>query len=226
MKFKKTLVSFLLLFSVISLCVIFNLSQSVENESLDVFYFGEYEIDGNLDNGKEKIPWRVIPIDEKSVIIISNIVIDCMPYDDNPENADWNSCSLNSWLNTTFYAQAFNEDEKKMILSFKIKDKTVCADFASASDKRIFILNSEEITRFFPIFSDRVVLASIYSCQNGVLANSDNAVWWWVRCDDVGTHSVPIVDYQGDIITMSSSRANKADIEFYGIRPAFFLRKA
>ena len=78
--------------------------------------FGEYEQDGNLDNGSEPIEWVVVDKHENMALIVSKYVLDCQPYNTTDEEVTWENSSLRKWLNNDFLNTAFSEEDKKCIL--------------------------------------------------------------------------------------------------------------
>ena len=81
----------------------------------DILLFGNYEQDGNFDNGPEPIEWIVINKSEDDILLFSRYVLDLRKFDEEGVNIYWNDCSLRKWLNDTFYNMVFSEDNKKII---------------------------------------------------------------------------------------------------------------
>ncbi len=82
----------------------------------DLFYFGSYEQDEVKENGTETITWLVLEADEHYALIISLYGLDAVLYQSGYEDVDWESCELRSWMNDTFYEDAFTQEEKGVIL--------------------------------------------------------------------------------------------------------------
>lgn len=83
----------------------------------DTITLGAYEQDNDLNNGSESIEWLVLDEKEDSYILLSNYILDVMPYNYLPGPVEWKECTLRSWLNNEFVNQAFSQDEKNMIIS-------------------------------------------------------------------------------------------------------------
>lgn len=107
----------------------------------DTIMFGEYEQDGNYENGKEPIEWIVIAQDDSRRLLVSKYILDYLAYEEeytkfegyaegntfhvtniikkNPNNPNlpWDICSLRSWLNNDFYSSSFSADERRKILN-------------------------------------------------------------------------------------------------------------
>ncbi len=95
-------------------------SDSINTENLYVggqVYFGRYEQDNNLKNGKEKILWDVIEEDEVSYRLMSHFILFNDRYDTTHggkhEFIDSSICQV---LNNDFYNTAFTEKEQEQIV--------------------------------------------------------------------------------------------------------------
>ena len=53
----------------------------IENAEIgDSIYFGDYEQDGDTENGKEMIEWIVLDEQEGSILVISKFALDAMAF--------------------------------------------------------------------------------------------------------------------------------------------------
>lgn len=86
-------------------------------------FFGQYEQDGNEANGNEEIEWIVIGKEGKALQLLSRKLLDVMPYNDTQTSVTWETCSLRTWLNSSFYDDAFDETEKGKILETVVSTK-------------------------------------------------------------------------------------------------------
>ena len=97
-----------------------------ELQLFNVIEFGQYEQDGNLENGPEPIEWIVLKIEEKKILLISRYGLDAIQFHnktipwDNPVN--WKMSSIRKWLNQDFYEKAFSVLEKEYIESICINN--------------------------------------------------------------------------------------------------------
>ena len=86
------------------------------NSQWDCVYFGNYY--QNDAKKKQPIKWRVLSVNGDDVFMISNRSLDYQKYSENlSENSNdvWEKSSLRSWLNTTFFKEAFNATEQAAI---------------------------------------------------------------------------------------------------------------
>ena len=70
----------------------------------DIIQFGEYEQDGNPDNGAEPIDWKVLSIDGDEALVLS------------VKGLEKTSRYSGEWLESVFYEDAFNGYEKQQIV--------------------------------------------------------------------------------------------------------------
>ena len=67
--------------------------------------FGSYEY--------EPVTWMVLSSDENYTKLMSEYVINCMPFDD--KNTEWSTSDVRAWLNDSFAYEAFSAEERAMI---------------------------------------------------------------------------------------------------------------
>ena len=84
--------------------------------------FGTYEQDNNRKNGQEPIEWLVLENNGESLFVISKYVLDGQLYSNSytqytwqPYPVTWETCSLRTWLNSTFLTTAFTPGEQDRI---------------------------------------------------------------------------------------------------------------
>lgn len=93
------------------------------SDQMDGIFFGNYYSKAYGTNEKEPIEWLILEKNKDSVLLISKYILDHMPYDNRPydeylDNFDcnWEDSLVRRWLNTKFYAEAFDDIEKELIL--------------------------------------------------------------------------------------------------------------
>lgn len=87
----------------------------------DTVIFGQYEQDGNLDNGSEPIAWLVLDVQGGKALLMSRYALDCLPFHDEKTDAAWNQSALNAWLQADFHA-AFTDAEWAAIAPVTLAD--------------------------------------------------------------------------------------------------------
>lgn len=85
----------------------------------DCIWFGNYYQSNSTT--KEPIKWRVLKVSGNDAFIISDKNLDCQPYNMSNEDVTWETCSLRTWLNTSFYNKAFNESERNAIFTTHVQ---------------------------------------------------------------------------------------------------------
>ena len=105
------------------------------NSQWDCVYFGNYY--QNDAKKKQPIKWRVLSVNGDDVFMISNRSLDYQKYSENlSENSNdvWEKSSLRSWLNTTFFKEAFNATEQAAIKN------------SSETNDKLFLLSATEMS--------------------------------------------------------------------------------
>lgn len=81
----------------------------------DYVFFGSYEQDNSVSNGKERIEWLVVDIQEGKALLLSKYALDCQPLFTGNSYSSWKNCSLREWLNNDFLNTAFTDGEQELI---------------------------------------------------------------------------------------------------------------
>ncbi len=153
---------------------------------------GTYEQDGNTSNGKEPIEWRVLYSDENRKLLISRNILDgdytnqenyWEEHQDtcSTEERTWETCYNRMWLNSTFFNEAFSEEEKSRILITEVinDDKTITDGVSihslkggNTTEDRIFLLSEEEVENYFWGIADRICIPTQYAFERGCSTSS------------------------------------------------------
>ena len=170
----------------------------------DSFFFGNYEQDNDLSNGKERIEWIILKKEDTRILAISKYVLDgksynndehillnC-PYDYNSSILEyiewvlaWKTSSLRKWLNTTFVNEAFNSKEQSIIYKQRLDQNNKRDEVLFDS---VFLLNADEAKEYFHSSSERMCYPTKYAIGQGAypdpaVAASDN-----IGCDAIDSH--------------------------------------
>ena len=99
----------------------------------DIIYFGAYPQRAGEPNGRPRLAWRVLDVGKDGTLtLITDKIIDIVPFNLNDADGnEWSHSNLRAWLNSKggsnasgdtegFYNMAFNEMEKKQILTSKV----------------------------------------------------------------------------------------------------------
>ena len=96
----------------------------------------------------EPIRWRIIEINGDEIMLLSDKLLDCVPYNRVSEAVSWQDSYLRQFLNNEFYDQAFSDEEKEAIIEKQINNNpnraygTSCGN--TTADK-VFVLSEEEV---------------------------------------------------------------------------------
>lgn len=200
----------------------------------DTILFGDYEQDGNTENGKEMIEWIVLDKQEGSILVVSKYAIEASRFNSGSEEIYWENCSLRSWLNGRFPDNAFTKEKPSAVLQTPLNNfrypeteegETVDADevipIEYETRDKIFLLSVEEVEQYYPEESARICKATEYAIENGVAANADDDCSWWLR--DPGEPYEKMSSYVSGSTGIISSSMYEIVL---GIRPAMWLKIA
>lgn len=192
--------------------------------------FGKYRF-GNYTVMKP-IKWRVLALENNSLLLISEFGIDTKLYSEN-KKLTWAESSLRKWLNDDFLRSAFNGDERSLILEHKNNNYS-----DPTTDDLVFLLSNWEAEVYFANSVDRRCKPSILVKNRGAsFCSSEGYCQYWLRTthDSVYRNSnsgsaiifrreneekdrIYYVDYDGTIKNISA-RSNYCCV----VRPALWL---
>lgn len=147
--------------------------------------FGHYEQDGWSGNGKEPIEWKVLDKKGNYAMLFAVYALDAKAYQNNGGNSQvtWSSCTLRTWLNGTFYNNAFSASEKAAI-----RTTTVSTPYTQGYDTypgpstqdKVYLLSYEEVQKY------NVTLKRYptqYALDQKVFRSPENGytTYWWLR---------------------------------------------
>lgn len=209
-----------------------NLSKSIKKG--DTVYFGKYEQDGNIKNGKERIEWKVLNKKGNKVLLISRKILDVQPYNIEYKDITWEKCTLRKWLNKDFLKAGFSADEQKKIRNTRAINKDN-SEFGTKGGKdttdKIFLLSTDEANKYLKGYT-RIAevtnhsikqLARLYNrTEKDVKDNTfgESKGWYyWLRSPGDKQGNAANVDYLGLI----SKDGSYIDLYYYGCRPALWV---
>lgn len=112
----------------------------------DSLSFGEWEQDGNQSNGFETLEWTVASVEDDSIVLICDNVIECRAYSDDGADS-WKDSTLRKFLTGEFYERAFSTEEKNELLAKKLVTEVnpeYETSSGSATVDSVFVLSIEE----------------------------------------------------------------------------------
>lgn len=147
----------------------------------DSVKFGNYEQDNNTSNGKEEIEWICINKDDDKALLISKYCLDGQPYNNDFVETSWENSSLRDWLNSSFYEEAFSNNEQSIILTTEVLN----SGENNTMDK-VSLLSIDEVNEYFHSTDEKIANLTDYAVaelkRNATSRFSDG--WsngWWLR---------------------------------------------
>ena len=185
----------------------------------ECFEFGTYP--QGADGERKPIMLRILKRDSDSILVISELGLDCKRYNEEKKEITWADCTLRHWLNDDFYNRAFNSQEQSLI-----KTSNVTNNAGPSTNDRIFLLSVDEAERLFKDDKDRFCKPTDYAVKNGAYVNDgsyniayEENAWWWLRSRGDSNYSAAGVDSFGSFDISGSNVNSNCGV----IRPAFKL---
>lgn len=150
----------------------------------DIIKFGNYQ--QITTNNKEPIKWKILKIENKKALLISQYTIEYKTYNEKFEATSWEKCSLRHWLNNEFMKSAFSRDEQDIIQLSKIAadiNPRNKADQGKNTEDKIFLLSINEVEKYIENNADRYCIPTKYVVDNieNSFPNTYIRHWWWLR---------------------------------------------
>ena len=133
----------------------------------DYIKFGSYPQTST--GQKQPIEWQILSKENNKIFVISRYGLDTKRFDSS--SSDWKNSEIRSWLNSDFYNEAFDENEKKNISSF--------------DSDNVFLLSAKEAEKYFANDEARKCKPTKYALKKGVyvddfsrfIDDKDYGVW-------------------------------------------------
>ncbi len=114
------------------------LAQARVNDPLE---FGAYS-QSSGDDRKEPIQWRLLDRSDRSVLLLSDRILDCRRYHHTFAETTWRGCDLRAWLNGEFCAAAFTDEDRTLL------EPAACTDNGNGAPDTadsVFLLSVKEV---------------------------------------------------------------------------------
>ena len=193
--------------------------------------FGEYP---QTADGKDMTPieWLVLARDGNKALLISRYALDAKRYN-NSNTEKWETCTLRTWLNGTFYNKAFSSAEQAAILTTSVDNSSNQGYWGRSggnTQDKVFLLSYAEANKYFGIThfnssnTKSRVAPTPYAIAQGAYTNSSDktadgtaAGWWWLRSPGDYRERVARVNTDGSL------EASYVHFEFGSVRPALWV---
>ena len=159
-------------------------------------YFNKVSNNGYRYFKWERIKWRVLENDGKTLFVVADWVIDCKNYNETRTSITWETSTIRNWLNSSFYQTAFSGLEQSAVVAQTVVNENNpvygTAGGNSTNDK-VYLLSIGEVTNEgygfcsdYSVYSmSRRMKASDYANARGTYRSSTDSYrdncWWWLR---------------------------------------------
>ncbi len=193
----------------------------------DIISLGYYEQDNNTSNGKEPILWKVLAVENGKTLLISEKILDCIPYNNILGDVTWETCTLRKWLRNEFLSSTFSESEIAMITETKMVngDNSITnTPGGNDTNDSVFVISYDEIREYFLNIELRLSAGTDFAKSKGLKvsdkANSLGNSGWWLRSPGFNSCAAWTVSSDGSYLRGCS---NNVDSAIVGVRPAIWI---
>ena len=216
-----------------SVCVEANLNPKKEGSvtKWDCFEFGTYPQSSNGYGGfrTEPIKWRVLKqFSNGSLRLISDKIIDCVPYHYTWEKTTWERCDLRSFLNNGFYFRAFSGQERNYIIttnvgSEKNPQSSSSTTYGNKTQDKVYLLGYSSASKNEYGFEAADIHSNTRTCNATAYAYSSGLPktnGWLLRSPGLSNDMVTF-SCGGLIFTLGVAVQTK---DFAGVRPVINVK--
>lgn len=184
-------------------------------------YFGSYEQDNNLENGKEPIKWYVISTNGNYLQLLAVNALDAKQYHSEYKAVTWEKSDLRTWLNDEFYSTAFTRAEQNLIVPWWITSEQRDNQGTTVMDK-VFLLSRDDVNNVVS-GAFRACIPTPYALARGVYKSPDSEHCRWIlRTPGEFMFNVVVVYFDGTFF----ARGNDVNYEKDGLRPSIWVNKS
>ncbi len=193
-----------------------DIENTSSNDTSHIFFvFGQYEQDGNSDNGAEPIEWIVLKEDGNKKLLISRYILDYQEFNDTTiaQGTSWKNSTLRKWLNNDFLNLAFSSNEQKQIVSSKVQDYKADNVLGDITTDKVFLLNKEQAFTLFSSDHDRATTSTNYAkSRKSYVTNG----YWLINSYSSDLYKY-LINEEG--VNENNPRVNESE----GIRPVIWI---
>ena len=135
----------------------------------------------------ERIKWKVLRNDGSTLFVVADKGLDGKGYHDKNTDVTWESCTLRSWLNNSFYNTAFNAGEQDAIVIQDVvndDNPKYGTEGGNNTKDHICLLSIGEVMNAIEPVSCRIKISD-FAHAKGVFRNTNSAYegnsGWWLR---------------------------------------------
>ena len=187
--------------------------------------FGSYEQDDSSSNGKEPIKWIVLDVKEGKSLLLSYYALEAKAYHSRYTEVTWSTCALRSWLNDTFYNDAFSSIEHDAILVTTVDNSTKKGKSGPTTNDRVYLLSYKEAFEvYFTGDNERVCSCTKHAQSRVEAADGVPGVWWLRTCTDSGRGAFTVwYDGHSSASDCNGGYRNSGSVDKTGVRPVLWI---
>lgn len=206
----------------------------------DCIWFGNYYQSSKTK--KEPIKWRVLKVSGNEALLLADVNLDCLPYNDTYDYVTWEDCSLRAWLNKDFLNAAFSSQEKLAIKTVtNTTDISPHSNFTQAyggndTKDQIFCLAWDDLDNPAYGFPEnegkskaRAARNSEYTVSRGATVSVNDGAegnsWWWLRTPGYYNKCASFISHDGAYPEFSSGESGGISVtsSLPAVRPALYI---
>lgn len=201
----------------------------------------------------EPILWRVLYQEDDKLLLMSEYILDAMPYHTKDESVTWETCTLRSWLNgyegsvnlannsytnpgASFMSKAFNSSELEMILKIQLENSSFLTEnIYNSTEDSIFLLSEQDVINTDYGFDNtqdvtitREAYATEYAASRGASIHTEKETFIQ-RTPGTCSWWIRTGGMNGSTacnIDPAILFVNSVIIDGYGIRPAMYIKSS
>lgn len=198
----------------------------------DCIWFGNYW--QSNETTKEPIKWRVLSVNGDDAFLLADQNLDCQPYNTEYTNVTWETCTLRTWLNSTFYQNAFSAAEQSAIRTTTVVNEdnpTYGTEGGNNTQDKVYLLSIAEASNaaygfnseFYEESETRYAKNTEYAKKQGASTSTSDSYagngWWWLRSPGNSSSRAAHVNGSGS----GSDYGLYVDYDPNAVRPALHI---
>ena len=201
--------------------------QAADSGVSELIAFGSCPV--SPDGRKAPVLWKKIAESDGKILLISEMCIDVLPYEEKGTSVTWEECSLRKYLNTVMLDEMFSEEEQRLITEtknenpdntyFHAKGGEPSAGGRETTDQ-IFLLSADEAEKYFTEGRNKAARLTEYASSKCHESVSDvNSVSYWLRGPGMRQNLAVYVRPDGAV----EHTGYHTDCRDFAVRPAIWV---
>ncbi|MDO5564456.1 MAG: DUF6273 domain-containing protein [Eubacteriales bacterium] len=201
--------------------------ESEDNNFLNIDNVRSLKIGNMVYFGKNE--WIIIEKDKDKIKLLSKNIIKTKPFNNTRDLITWKESNLRQYLNTEFYEEYFDEEEKKRIIEMELSHHNSVA-YATESDiAKEYIINVKDkvtLLSYNEIYNNPIYKLFLKSkgtkkaYSEGLYIDNVAYGYYWLRDTGSFFHNAMFVDDNGEI----NKSGYYVDTQTIGVRPIIYIK--